>query len=316
MIPPRPLPSLQAAPLTWISASTLAGLEASRTTAHRIASSAGTWIERFRDDLLISHKDESTRDQVLASLSAWEEKCGVRFRRVFGKFLPRDPEERRAPLLWRGDETLPLTGIVEEHGLRFGVEFAAGYSSGLFIDQRGNRAFLRARRPKRVLNTFAYTCAFSVAAAVSGAQTVSVDLSKNSLERGRANFVLNDLDPTAHRFIADDVLETLPRLARRGESFDAIILDPPTFSRGNKGRRFQVEHDLEGLLVSALEVAAPRADVLLSTNCTRLDARALEQIARAALKLRRRSAEYHREPELPDIPQKFAARTLWLRLKQ
>ena len=313
MIPPRPL---QAAPLTWISASTLAGLEASRTTAHRIASSAEAWIERFGDDALVSHKDQRARDQLLAGLSAWEESLRLRFRRVFGKFLPRDQEARSAPLLWRGETTLPPTGIVEENGLRFGVDFAAGYSSGLFVDQRGNRAFLRARRAKRLLNTFAYTCAFSVAAAAAGAHTVSVDLSKKSLERGRANFALNGLDPTAHRFIADDVLEALPRLARRGETFDAIVLDPPTFSRGNKGRQFQVEHDLEALLVSALEVAAPRAAVLLSTNCTRLDARALEQIARAALKLTRRSAGYHREPELPDIPKEFAARTLWLRLKQ
>jgi 23S rRNA (cytosine1962-C5)-methyltransferase len=196
------------------------------------------------------------------------------------------------------------------------VDFAAGYSSGLFIDQRANRAYLRARRVKRLLNTFAYTCAFSVAAAAADAETVSIDLTKKSLERGRANFAVNRLDSARHRFIADDVLEVLPRLARRGELFDAIILDPPTFSRGNKGRRFRVEDDLEPLLASALEVAAPRAHVLVSTNCTRLDGRALEQIARSALKITRRAADFHREPELPDIPKEFAARALWLRLKQ
>src|SRR5204863_6937957 len=148
----------------------------------------------------------------------------------------------------------------------------------------------------------AYTCSFSVAAALAGAETISVDLSKKSLDRGRANFALNSIETTSHRFLADDVLDVLPRLARRGETFDAIILDPPTFSRGNKSRRFQVEKDLESLLVTALEVATPDARILLSTNCTRLAPRDLEQLARYALKLNRRTASFHRVPDLPDIP--------------
>jgi 23S rRNA (cytosine1962-C5)-methyltransferase len=104
-------------------------------------------------------------------------------------------------------------------------------------------------------------------------------------------------------------------LARKQETFDAIILDPPTFSRGNKGRRFQVEQDLEALLIAVLELAAPRAKVLLSTNCTRLHRRALESIARFALKATRRTADFHSDPPLPDIPPDAAAQTLWLALR-
>ena len=202
--------------------------------------------------------------------------------------------------------------------MKFGLDFGAGYSAGLFLDQRANRAVARTGDVRRLLNTFAYTCSFSVAAALAGAETVSVDLSKKSLDRGRENFALNGLDPIAergHRFLADDVLEVLPRLARRGEKFDAIILDPPTFSRGNKGRKFQIEHDLEALFLAALEVAAPRARVLLSTNCTRLDRRALESIARYGLKIGRRAGDLHSEPELPDIPAAQCAQTLWVTLK-
>jgi 23S rRNA (cytosine1962-C5)-methyltransferase len=217
--------------------------------------------------------------------------------------------------------------------MRFELDFGAGYSAGLFIDQRANRAFLRRELAQdrmrsrtiphfstpfpvqKVLNTFAYTCAFSVAAALAGAETVSIDLSKKSLDRGRENFVLNGLDPAAHRFLADDVLDTLPRLARKGAKFDAIVLDPPTFSRGNKGRRFQVEADFEALLLAALEVAAPHARLLLSTNCTRLNRRALESLARFALKASRRAADFHAEPPLPDIPAESAAQTVWLLLK-
>jgi 23S rRNA (cytosine1962-C5)-methyltransferase len=118
-----------------------------------------------------------------------------------------------------------------------------------------------------------------------------------------------------HRFYADDVLDTLPRLVRKKERFDVIILDPPTFSRGNKGRRFQVEEDLEALLLAALDLAAPRAKILLSTNCTRLNRRALETIARFACKTNRLAADFHAEPALPDIPAEAAAQTVWLLLR-
>jgi len=240
------------------------------------------------------------------------------YRRVFGKFLPRQNDERAAPSLLTGDATLALTTLVEENGMKFGLDFSAGYSAGLFIDQRENRALVRRAGVKRMLNTFAYTCSFSVAAALAGAETVSVDLSKKSLDRGRENFTLNGLDVAPggkHRFLADDVLEVLPRLARKGETFDAIILDPPTFSRGNKGRKFQVERDLEELFVAALELAAPHARILLSTNCTRLTHRALEAIARFGLKATRRAGDVHSEPALPDIPAEFAAETLWVTLR-
>jgi 23S rRNA (cytosine1962-C5)-methyltransferase len=154
-----------------------------------------------------------------------------------------------------------------------------------------------------------------VVAALSGAETLSVDLSQKSLDRGRLNFTLNGIDPSAHRFIADDVQDFLPRLARRKELFDAVILDPPTFSRGNKGRRFRAEDDLESLLNAALEVSAPKGRILLSTNCTKLNVTALENIARFALKNARRQGALQRSPSLVDFPQGNPASTLWIQLK-
>jgi 23S rRNA (cytosine1962-C5)-methyltransferase len=293
----------------------LKAFAAAGTDAHRICSSADAWVERFGEDLLLSYKDDAARDQLAAQLPEWENEHGQKHRRIFSKYIPLKNDERIAPVLIEGDAALPLETTVTENGLRFGLDFAAGYSAGLFIDQRANRSSIRRVPVRRLLNTFAYTCSFSVVAALSGAETVSIDLSRKSLDRGRANFALNAIDPSAHRFLADDVLDVLPRLARRGETFDAIILDPPTFSRGNKGRRFQIERDFEALLQAALEVAAPRARILLSTNCTRLTRRELERIARFALKLGRRAANFHAEPALPDIPSEFAAQTLWVTLK-
>lgn len=299
----------------WISAAQFAAFENARTTAHRLASTRDGWVERFGEDALLSHKDDATREALAVELAEWCGAHGFRCRRVFGKHLPKQNAERIAPTLLAGTADAPMETVAEESGVRYGIDFAAGYSAGLFIDQRANRALVRRLGVKRLLNTFAYTCSFSVVAALGGAETVSIDLSKRSLDRGRGNFLLNDLAPAGHRFLADDVLEVLPRLARRGEQFDGIILDPPTFSRGNKGRRWQVEHGMEELLLAALEVAAKDARILLSTNCARLPARALEQIARHCLKSARRAASFHREPPLPDVPSEAGAQTLWLFLR-
>jgi len=265
--------------------------------------------------VLISFKADSARDLALGGLRDFEKRSGFHSDRVFSRFLPRQNAERVAPVLMEGDAGGALTAVVSENGVRYGIDFAAGYSAGLFLDQRANRAFLRRLAPKRILNTFAYTCSFSVAAALAGAETVSVDLSRKSLDRGRENFALNGLSLDGHRFLADDTLDVLPRLERRGEKFDAIVLDPPTFSRGNRGRRWQVEKDLEDLVLAALELAAANCSLLISTNCTRLDRRSLEQIARFALKTRRRAGDFHQEAPLPDFPAGEGAATLWITLR-
>lgn len=299
----------------WLPKTQLATFAAADTNAHRLCTIPDGWVERFGADVLISYKDDDARDALVPGLREWSAQHDLAVRRVFGKFLPRQNEERAAPRLLEGDAALPLVTIVQENGVRYGLDFSAGYSAGLFIDQRANRAFVRRAASRRMLNAFAYTCSFSVVAALAGAETVSIDLSKKSLDRGRENFALNGLDAAAHRFFADDVLDVFPRLARKGERFDSIILDPPTFSRGNKGRRFQIEQDFEALLIAALELAAPHAKILLSTNCTRLSRSAFERLARFALKTTRRAATFHTEPPLPDIPADAGAQTLWLLLK-
>ena len=169
--------------------------------------------------------------------------------------------------------------------------------------------------PKRVLNCFAYTCSFSVSAAYVGATTLSIDLSKKSLARGRENFALNSLPTMGHRFIADDVMAVLPRLARQGEKFDVIILDPPTFSRSQGGRTFHVDNDFEKLLIDALELTERDGRILLSTNCSTLREHALEVMARYGLKATRRTGRFERPPSLPDFPPGTGASSVWLTLR-
>ncbi|MCK9588908.1 MAG: class I SAM-dependent methyltransferase [Terrimicrobiaceae bacterium] len=299
----------------WISSELFESFEGGETTAHRLYTAPDVWVERLGKDVLVSFKTDAARDRALEGLGEWESRTGFQHARVFSRFLPRQNAERVAPVLVSGDSLAPLESVVAERGVRYGIDFGAGYSAGLFIDQRANRGHVRQLAPRRALNTFAYTCSFSVVAAMAGAQTLSIDLSKKSLDRGRRNFELNGLPLEGHRFLADDVLDVLPRLERRGEKFDLIILDPPTFSLGNRGRRWQVEEQIEDLLRTALELAAPQASLLISTNCAKLTCMALERGVRFVVKTAKLGGDISHMPPLPDFPQGEGAQTLWLKLR-
>ena len=302
-------------PAEWVAPKLREAFEAAGTTAHRLASSSGGWAERLGDDVLISFKFESTKRELLDGLPKWMDAAGWQAGRVFTRFLPTKNADRVSPVLHSGDASLSLKTVVTEAGVRFGLDFGAGYSHGLFLDQRLNRAELKYLKPKRLLNTFAYTCSFSVIAALGGAETMSIDLSRKSLDRGVENLKLNDIDEKAHRMIAGDTLEWLPKLAARNEQFDAIILDPPTFSRSANGRRWRVEDDFDDLLCAALEVAGPKCAILLSTNCTKLDPPTLQRRARMCAKTKRRTADYEMMGTPEDFPKGHGASTLWMLVK-
>ena len=298
----------------WIGRQLLEAFEADGTNAHRLCTADNGWAERFGRDVLISFRTEAARDRIARDLNKWSESVDFLCARVFARFLPKKNEERETPKRLFGNEAELLQTVATEHHLKYGIDFGVGYSVGLFVDQRENRQFVRQVRPKRVLNCFAYTCSFSVTAASVNAQTVNIDLSKKSLERGRQNFTLNSLSSDGHQFIADDVRPVLRRMTRRGEKFDVIVLDPPTFSRTKGGRAFHVERDFEELIAAALEVAERAGRILLSTNCETLDEKALERMARYCLKLSRRAGSLHRQPPPADFPPRTGAKTVWLTL--
>ncbi len=301
--------------LGWIDPNLLRDFRAEGTDAHRLCTIEDGWVERFGRDVLISFKRVLTRERLLAELQSWATSVGFEFGRIFARFVPRKSEEREPPRLIFGDPGGNLQTIATERHLKFGIDFGTGYSPGLFLDQRENRRYVRHIAPRRLLNCFAYTCSFSVGAACNGATTLNIDLSKKSLARGRENFALNCLPTIEHRFIADDVSEVLPRLARKGEKFDVIILDPPTFSRSSGGKTFQVEHDFENLLIHALELAERDSHILLSTNCSVLREHALEVMARYCLKASRRAATFDRPSAQPDFPPRTGASSIWLTLR-
>lgn len=148
------------------------------------------------------------------------------------------------------------------------VRLGDGLSTGLFLDQRGNRLRVRElAHGKSIANLFAYTCAFTVAAALGGAaSTVSVDAAAAALERGRANLAhAGVLSTGEHSFVAADAFAWLARAARRGERFDVVIVDPPSYSSTKRGR-FVAGSDYVELAAAAIAVLAPHGKLLACTN--------------------------------------------------
>jgi 23S rRNA (cytosine1962-C5)-methyltransferase len=180
--------------------------------------------------------------------------------------------------LWGGAEA--RQGIIVESGAKYSVDFDEGYSFGLFLDQRENRHRLRNNLiepglpafsdtvdgPPQVLNTFAYTCGFSLCAALAGADVVSVDLSRKYLGWGERNFSLNGLDPSGHEFLYGDVFGWIKRFRRRDRRFDLIVLDPPTFSRSKEWGVFRVSQDLEKLVEMVVPLLNANGRLLISSN--------------------------------------------------
>jgi 23S rRNA (cytosine1962-C5)-methyltransferase len=212
-------------------------------------------------------------------------------------------------------ETLPEAILIREHDWNLEVRLYDGLSTGLFLDQRENRRFVahwvkdRARasgKPPTVLNTFAYTCAFSVAAATAGAITASVDVSGRYLEWGKRNFQHNNLDPALHRFARMDTFEFFGYAKRKGLTFDMIILDPPSFASGNKKkgiRPWSSVADYARLVGEASALLNPKGVILASTNTQELcrPGRLEREIVKGL-----GTGRHPRWHRLPDMPLDFA----------
>ncbi len=157
--------------------------------------------------------------------------------------------------------------IVEENGIKFSVNLNDTLNSGLFLDMRRNRKLVAdLARGRKVLNCFAYTCSFGVHCRANGAASVvNVDVSRKSLERGKANYALNGLTAEQNEFIRANAVEYLERAVKKDNRFDMIILDPPSFAR-HEGKAFSVKKDLSPLVISAMKVLNPGGIIFVATN--------------------------------------------------
>ena len=139
--------------------------------------------------------------------------------------------------VWAGKPP-PATVVVREHGVPFVVDLARGQKTGAFLDQRDNRRRVGAMaRGKRVLNLFSYAGGFSLHAAMGGASHVtSVDIATQAHGTAHASFRAAGIDPRAHDFASADAFAFLARATERGETWDLIVSDPPSFAPNEKSR--------------------------------------------------------------------------------
>ena len=172
---------------------------------------------------------------------------------------------------WHGRANLPKEWTIETAGIRFrlgGTDFG---HLGIFPEQRAQWKWIRAQAEKRrgisVLNLFAYSGGSTMAAALGGAEVCHLDASKGMVEWARENARLNGLAERPIRWIVDDAHKFMRREIRRGRSYDAIVLDPPTFGRGAGGEMYKIERDLKETLALAKDLMSDRpAFVLFSSH--------------------------------------------------
>ncbi|PYE55719.1 class I SAM-dependent rRNA methyltransferase [Deinococcus yavapaiensis] len=170
-----------------------------------------------------------------------------------------------------------------EEGVPFLIRPGADLSIGLFSDMRPTRAWLASHAAGRVLNTFAYTCGFGVAAKLGDADGVkNVDASRKVLAWGQENYALSGLDAPDEDFIFGDVFDWLSRFAKREQLFDTVILDPPSFAR-NEGRVWRSERDYGELVTLARRVVSPGGRIVACTNHAGVSERDFERTVRQAL---------------------------------
>lgn len=261
----------------------------------------GVYLESFADRWLVS----TTGARIPTDVADW---LRTQPRSIYHKCLSQ--QQKESPHHFHGTP-VESPFLAKENGVNFEVSFQSGYSQGIFLDQRDNRQRVRNRvgSGDTVLNTFAYTGVFSVFAALGGAQTTTLDLSQPYLDWAKRNFQHNQLDPAGHYFCKGDTFHWLRRFQKQGRTFSGIILDPPTFSRDEKGKVFRVEENYGELAALAHDCLQPGGWMLCSTNCHKLSPRDFERQLRQALP---KSCQFHHTSMPSDFTDAPYLKSVWV----
>lgn len=185
---------------------------------------------------------------------------------------------------WEYKQQLPENWNVTYHGLTMQIKMTNFGHLGLFAEQGDNWDWIqdqisKANHPVNVLNTFAYTGGSSLAAAAAGANVVHLDAAKGIVGWARENAQLCRLEDRPIRWLIEDVSKFVAREIRRGNQYDAIILDPPSFGRGAKNEVWKFEQDLPLLLDNCRQILSKNPlFMLLSAHTPGFTPLALENL--------------------------------------
>jgi len=267
---------------SWLSARIEAAIDLRRhadlegTNAYRLVNAEGDGlpglsVDRYGDYLMVQLYSECWRPHLGQVIEVLQHRLAP-----VGIYEKKRPQETRQLEAADGSKHYsqliagqPSPGrlSVQENGLTFLVDLERDLNTGLFFDQRDNRReLMRSIGGCRFLNLFAYTGAFSVAAAAADAKKVtSVDASARYLDWARENFAANRLNPNRHEFIADDCFAVLDRFTREKRVFDVILFDPPSFSTTRKST-FSTRGGTAELVAKTSVLLAPGGLLIGSTN--------------------------------------------------
>ena len=245
-----------------------------RTNAYRLINAEGDLlpglvVDRYAEVLVVQIHTAGMECLRPMLVDVLMEETGAR-----GLLMRNDGQSRRREGLAIEEPSVAVGGVptriaVRENGVLFEVDPWEGQKTGLFLDQRDKREALRKYvRGKRVLNCFSYTGGFSLYAALTSQQTqvTSVDISVPAIEAAREHFVINGIDPNAHKFHIADVFDYLEQARSDGEQFDVVVLDPPAFAK-TQSARTQALKAYRRLNMLGMQVLRP-GGILLTCSCS------------------------------------------------
>lgn len=244
-----------------------------KTTAFRVFNGEGDGVGGFTIDYfdgyyVISWYSEGIyqfKNEVIQALSNVVDVKGLYEKKRFavkGTYMEDDD--------FISGEKAPEPLLVKENDMNFAVYLNDGAMVGIFLDQRDVRRTIRDSysKGKNVLNTFSYTGAFSVAAALGGAiKTTSVDLANRSKSKTIEQFSVNGIDFESQDIIVEDVFHYFKYAVRKELKFDLVILDPPSFARSKK-HTFSAGKDYTDLLMQAIAITEKNGMIVASSNCS------------------------------------------------
>ncbi len=193
---------------------------------------------------------------------------------------------------WEFNKSIPDRWSIRYRDLAFHVRPTNFKHTGLFPEQAVNWAWImdkisNAGRPIKVLNLFGYTGGATVAAAFAGAEVCHVDAAKGMVQWAKENIELSGLKNRTVRYITDDVFKFVQREQRRGSTYDAIIMDPPSYGRGPAGEMWKLETSLYPFVQSCMQIMSDKPlFFLVNSYTTGLSSTVLDNILSLTMKAR------------------------------
>lgn len=191
---------------------------------------------------------------------------------------------------WDFNKKIPDFWVVNYKDLTFKVSPTNFKHTGLFPEQATNWDFMmdkirKSNRPIKVLNLFAYTGGATMACSKAGASVVHVDASKGMIEWAKENMKLCNLESNSIHFILDDCLKFVEREYRRGNKYDAIIMDPPSYGRGPNKEVWKFEENIDNLIKECIKILSDKPlFFLINSYTTGVSSLVLENILRSYFK--------------------------------